>query len=111
MNETMRYTEARTNSTGKGKSCGVTFLRGNENVKLVIQTPKMWCQFGIDEYKPDDGGPTKYSIRLGFKNLQAGPAQRTRRRRAHWARRHDFSLPSHPPLAHRQGFGQYTLDC
>lgn len=70
--DVMRYNEARQNSTGKGKSCAVTFLRGSDPVKLVVQTPKMWCQFGVDEFKPDDGGPPKYSIRLGFKNLVGG---------------------------------------
>lgn len=70
--DAMRYTEARTNSSGKGKSCGVLFQYGADSVKLIVQTPKMWCQFGVDEYKPEDGGPTKFSLRLGFKNLQNG---------------------------------------
>lgn len=73
IDDVLRYSDARPNSSGKGKTVSVNFLRGGDPVRLVVQTPKMWCQFGLDEYQPDDGGPPKYSIRLGFRNMEGNP--------------------------------------
>lgn len=74
MDSIIKYAEARPNSSGKGKNVSVHFMRGGEPVRMVIQTPKMWCQFGLDEFVPDDGGPHKHTLRLAFKNLEGNPA-------------------------------------
>jgi hypothetical protein len=71
----IRYGQARANLSGKGKS--VSFLyetvpaaNGQDavNVKMVLQTPKMFCPFGVNMFQPDqpDAQP-KYSIPLSFR--------------------------------------------
>lgn len=75
----MKYFEARANSNGKGRSAAICFNHKGDSVKLIVQTPKLYCPFGVDEFAPDDGGPHKFSVRLTFRGMQnSEPQQRLR---------------------------------
>lgn len=65
----LRYSPARLNSNGKGKTVSVGYqcIDGSPS-KPVLQSPKMFAPFGYNHYVPDtEGGYDKYSIALTFK--------------------------------------------
>merc|ERR1712050_33879 len=65
----LRYSQARLNSNGKGKTVSVAYQMSNgNNCKPVLQTPKMFAPFGFNRYAADtETGYDKYSIALTFK--------------------------------------------
>lgn len=70
VSKSIKYGDAKENKSGKGKTAFVQWRRGpTEAVRMLIQTPKMFCPFGINKYEPDDGGVPKYSISLSFKGI------------------------------------------
>lgn len=65
----LRYSQARQNSSGKGKTVSVAYQTGEgTNAKAVLQTPKMYAPFGFNHYPAEDpGGYDKYSVAMTFK--------------------------------------------
>lgn len=65
----LRYSQARLNSSGKGKTVSVAYqINEGINAKAVLQTPKMFAPFGYNYYPAEnENGYDKYSIALGFK--------------------------------------------
>ena len=45
---------ARDNFQGQGRNVNMSFTRDSEPIKLVTQTPRMWCQFGLDSFTPKE---------------------------------------------------------
>jgi hypothetical protein len=65
----LRYSQARLNSSGKGKTVSVAYqMSDGSNAKPVFQTPKMFAPFGFNHYAAEtENGYDKYSIALTFK--------------------------------------------
>ena len=68
----MKHGTARDNFKGQGRNVNMSFTRDGEPIKLVTQTPRMWCQFGLDSFTPKEGGDPKYSLRLSFRGNEPG---------------------------------------
>lgn len=66
----LRVGDIRNNASGKGKNVPVAWnnVKGN-NVKLVLQTPKMYAPFGISEFRNPQRPEEKpsYKLPLAFK--------------------------------------------
>lgn len=59
----LTFSEMKKNDYGGG-SLYVNY----ENRPLVIQTPYMSTPFGVSVFEPNDGGPSKYSLDLSFRD-------------------------------------------
>lgn len=66
------YGDVRDNLSGQGKNVPITYRDASgDNVRLVLQTPKMRTPFGLDAYQPKEGGDPKYSISTGFQGMDS----------------------------------------
>jgi len=67
----INFSELKKNDYGGGS----LYVNYN-NRPLIIQTPYMSTPFGVSAYEPTDGGKTKYSLDLSFRDVDNNPSVR-----------------------------------
>merc|ERR1711998_823193 len=65
----VEFSDLKTQPNG-GKIIYLNYLDGGKKKKLVIQTPKMSCPYGMSFY--GDGDYPKYSLEMSFGGMQDG---------------------------------------